>query len=1040
MNLTEISIKRPVVAWVMSLVLVIFGMFVFSELPVRELPEGIQPPVVQVQTDYKSASAEIIDEEITQKIEDVIGGAEGIKNIDSTSLNGRSRINIEFNTDIDIDNAANDIRERVSRVVDNLPSESSPPQILKRAAGFTTTMWLGLSSPTWNDLDLGDYAERYLVDAFSSVPNVGRILVGGLRELSVRVWVDPIKLAANDLTIQEVEGALRNENVDLPAGTLEADNRDLTLNIDKSYTNIETIKSLPIKKVKNKVILLSDVANVEFGPVSEKTLFKAQRKNAKNLKTVGIGIYAKSGASTVELSSQIKKKINEIKSSLPDGLNLEIAFNRATYVGTAIQEVYKSLIIAFILVVLIIYLFLGNLKAVIVPAIALPVSLIGSFLGLYIFDLSINIFVLLSFILAIGIITDDSVIMTDAIYTRIEKGETSLVAAYKGSKQITFAIIATTLILVAVFLPLIFIKGIAGTLFRETAIALSFSIVVSSFVALTLSPMLGSKFLSKKEKKGLFVKKFNNLFKSFSEGYIETLGYWLNKKKIISGFIILVVLGSIFLFNFTKKELIPIEDRGAYLIIGSTDEGSSFEYTQDKAQIIESRLLKLLEAENSPYERLIMRVPGFGKSATTYNSFIIIALLDEWKNREKGSQTVLREAIGKIVSVPQAFAFPISPQSIRISSYNKPVQMVIYGSSYEELEKIQKEVIQSLRKNRNLSRIESDYNKNKPEVKLITNKNRAKDLGVSTETIGRTLETFYGGKKVTTFNRMGREYPIILQQYLSDRRNKDGISKIHVRSETSGKLVSLASLVEFEEKGTAETLPRYNRQRAVTISAAIDENYSLAEAMKYLENTMNNLAPQNQITWKGKSEELKETSNEIFIIFALALITAYLVMAATFNSFIHPFIIILTVPLAVFGGLIFILFLNSSINIFSQIALVILIGISTKNSILIVDYANQIRRTGAKIEIAIKEACKLRIRPIIMTSLSTMIAMLPLVIGNIGPGAGEGSRLAVGSTILGGMIISTFFTLYITPTMYLALAKNTKRIDAVDLELKKQLN
>ena len=1040
MNLTEISIKRPVVAWVMSLVLVIFGMFVFSELPVRELPEGIQPPVVQVQTDYKSASTEIIDEEITQKIEDVIGGAEGIKNIDSTSLNGRSRINIEFNTDIDLDNAANDIRERVSRVVDNLPSESSPPQILKRAAGFTTTMWLSLSSPTWNDLDLGDYAERYLVDAFSSVPNVGRILVGGLRELSVRVWIDPIKLAANDLTIQEVERALRNENVDLPAGTLEADNRDLTLNIDKSYTNIETIKSLPIKKVKDKAILLSDVANIEFGPVSEKTLFKAQRKNAKNLKTVGIGIYARSGASTVELSNQIKKKINEIKPLLPDGLNLEIAFNRATYVGTAIQEVYKSLIIAFVLVVLIIYLFLGNLKAVIVPAIALPVSLIGSFLGLYIFDLSINIFVLLSFILAIGIITDDSVIMTDAIYTRIEKGETSLVAAYKGSKQITFAIIATTLILVAVFLPLIFIKGISGTLFRETAIALSFSIVVSSFVALTLSPMLGSKFLSKKEKKGLFVKKFNNLFKSFSEGYIETLGYWLNKKKIISGFIIFVVLGSIFLFNFTKKELIPIEDRGAYLIIGSTDEGSSFEYTQDKAQIIESRLLKLLEAEDSPYERLIMRVPGFGKSATTYNSFIIIALLDEWKNRKKGSQTVLREAIGKIVTVPQAFAFPISPQSIRVSNYNKPVQMVIYGTSYEELEKIQNEVIQTLRKNRNLSRIESDYTKNKPEVKLITNKNRAKDLGVSTEIIGRTLETFYGGKRVTSFNRMGREYPIILQQYLADRRNKDGISKIHVRSETSGKLVSLASLVEFEEKGTAETLPRYNRQRAVTISAAIDENYSLAEAMNYLENTMNNLAPQNQITWKGKSEELKETSNEIFIIFALALITAYLVMAATFNSFIHPFIIILTVPLAVFGGLIFILFLNSSINIFSQIALVILIGISTKNSILIVDYANQIRRTGAKIETAIKDACKLRIRPIIMTSLSTMIAMLPLVIGNIGPGAGEGSRLAVGSTILGGMIISTFFTLYITPTMYLALAKNTKRIDAVDLELKKQLN
>jgi hydrophobe/amphiphile efflux-1 (HAE1) family protein len=1040
MFITDVSIRRPVVAWVMSLILIIFGGFVFWELPVRELPDGIQPPVVQVQVDYKSASAEIIDQEITQKIEDVIGGAEGIKNIDSTSLNGRSRINVEFNTNIDLDDAANDIRERVSRVVDNLPSEADAPQILKQSAGFTTTMWVALSSPTWSDLDLGDYAERYLIDVFSSVPNVGRILVGGLRELSVRVWIDPIKLAANDLTIQEVEGALRNENVNLPAGTLEATNKDLNLNIDKSYSNIESIKQLPIKKSKEKVILLSDVAEVEFGPVSEKTLFTAQRKNALNLKTVGIGIYAKSGASTVELSKEVKKKITEVNKALPEGLKLEIAFNRATYVGTAIEEVYKTLIIAFVLVVAIIYLFLGNLKAVIVPAVALPVSLIGSFLGLYLFGLSINIFVLLSFILAIGIITDDSVIMTDAIYTRIENGETPLVAAYKGSKQITFAIIATTLILVAVFLPLVFIKGIAGTLFKETAIALSFSIVVSSFVALTLSPMLASKFLIKKPKNNFIVVGFDKAFKSFSNFYLETLEFWINKKKTISLFIILVLAGSVFLFNYTTKELLPNEDRGSYLIIGQTDEGSSFEYTRDKAQQIENRLIPLLEAEDSPYQRLIMRVPGFGRSSTTYNSFIIIALLDDWKNRKKDSQTVMREAIGKIVSLPETLAFPISPQSIRVSSYNKPVQMVIYGSTYEELEGISNAVINKLRANRNLSRIESDYTRNKPEVKLITNKIRANDLGISTENIGKTLETLYGGKRVTTFNNMGREYPIILQQYLSDRRNKEDLSKIYVRSNTTGKLVSIVSLVDLKEEGTAEALSRYNRQRAVTISANIEENYSLADAIKYLENIMEEVAPTNQITWKGESEELKETSNEIFIIFALALLTAYLVMAATFNSFIHPFIIILTVPLAIFGGLVFILFLNSSINIFSQIALVILIGVSTKNSILIVDYANQIRTTGKKIEEAVMEACKLRIRPIIMTSISTMIAMIPLVIGNIGPGAGEASRLAVGSTILGGMIISTFFTLYVTPTMYLTLARNTKRIDAIDLELKQELS
>ncbi len=1035
MYLTDVSIRRPVVSWVLSLILIVFGVFVFWKLPVRELPSGLQPPVVQVQVEYASASAPIVDEEVTQVIEDVIGGAEGIKNIDSKSENGKSTINIEFDTEIDLDDAANDIRERVARVVGRLPAESDPPRILKQAAGFTTTMWLALSSSTWSDLELGDYAERHLVDQFSSVKNVGRIMIGGLRELSVRVWIDPIKLAANNLTIQEVEFALRNENVRLPAGTLEANNIDLTINIDKSYNDLEKLKQLPIKKGKDNLVRLADIANIEFGPVSEKALFRAQSKEAINLKTVGIGIYARSGASTVELSKEIKKKIKEVRNNLPDGLNLEIAFNRATYIGEAINEVYKTLIIAFILVVAIIYLFLGNIKAVIVPAVALPVSLIATFLGIYLFGLSINIFVLLSFILAIGIITDDSVIMTDAIYRRIENGESPLVAAYKGSKQITFAIIATTLILIAVFLPLIFIEGIAGTLFRETAIALSFAIVVSSFVALTLSPMLGSKFLDKKTKSNFFVVKFDIFFKGFSNFYRDTLKFWLDKKKTIITFIILMIIGSGSLYNYSKKELLPLEDRGAYLIIGFTDEGSSFQYTRNRAEDVEKRLIPLLKPDNSPYNKFLMIAPGFGSK----NSFLIIALLDNWKNRKQNSQTIMRQAIGKIVTVPQALAFPISPQSIRVSSYNKPIQMVIYGNTYEELEDIQSKVIGMLRRNTNLSRIETDYTRNKPEVKIIINKNKAKDLGISTQSIGQTLETLYGGKTVTKFNKLGKEYPIILQQYSYDRKNQESLSKVFVRSENSGKLISLANLVDFKEEGSANKLSRYNRQRAVTISANINENYTLTEAIKYLEKTMSQIAPEKQIAWKGKSEELKETSNELYVIFALALLTAFLVMAATFNSFVHPFIIVLTVPLAVFGGLVFILLLNTSINIFSQIALVILIGISTKNSILIIDYANQLRTMGKDLKTAVSEACDLRFRPIIMTSLSTMIAMMPLVVGNIGPGAGEGSRLAVGATILGGMVISTFFTLYVTPTMYLTLAKNTKRIDAIDIELDNQL-
>ena len=1040
MFITDLSIRRPVVSAVFSMILVIFGLFVFFKLPVRELPSGLQPPVVQVQVDYRGASAEIISSEIVEILEDVIGGAEGIKNIDSTSENGRGTIKIEFNTNIDLDAAANDIRDRVSRVSDNLPEDSKAPEILKQSAGFTTSMWVSVSTTVWSDLEIGDYTRRYLVDNFSNVPGVGRVLVGGLRELSVRIYIDPIKLAANDLTVQDVEQSLRKENISLPAGILEANNIDLTINLDKAYKDLDSIKRLPIKKVKNSVIRLENIAEVKYGPVSEKTLFKSYSKDGKpNEKVVGIGIYAKSGASTVELSKKIRERIKVVQKTLPDALKLGIAFDRATYINAAINEVYKTLAIAFILVVIIIYLFLGNIKAVIVPAVALPVSLISAALGLWFFGLSINIFVLLAAILAIGIITDDSVIMTDAIYHRIENGETSLVAAVNGSKSVTFAIISTTLVLVAVFLPLIFIEGISGTLFRETAISLTFAIVASSFVALTLSPMLGSKFLNKNTKKTKIVLKFEKYYKSFLEFYSETLKYWITKDKLITGFMFSVVVVSVLLFNFAPKELLPQEDRGVYLIIGKTDEGSSFQYTADKAEEIERRLIPLIKKEGESYKRVVMRVPGFGRASKSYNSFIIIALLDNWKNRNESAKKIMRKAMGKIVTVPQALAFPISPQSIRVSQFNKPIQLVLLGKNYEELELWQKVIMMELRKNKNLAAIESDYSKNKPEIKLVINRKKAQDLGVSIQSIGSTVSTLFSGKTVTKFNRLGKEYPIILQADIENRKKSESLSKIFVRSDTTGKLISLANLVEFEEVGSAKILARYNRQRAVTISARLVGDYTLSEALDFLEKTVSKNTPDARIEWKGKSEELKETSNELFIIFALALITAFLVMAANFNSFIHPVVIMLTVPLSVFGGIIFILLFNSSINIFSQIALVILIGISTKNSILIVDWANQLRRAGKNIQGAALEACRRRFRAIIMTSLSTMIAMVPLLIGNIGPGAGEGSRLAVGATIFGGMLISTFFTLYVTPTMYVLLTKNTKRIDAVDLQLSKEL-
>mgnify|MGYP001211128027 FL=1 len=933
MFITDLSIRRPVVSAVFSMILVVFGLFVFWKLPVRELPSGLQPPVVQVQVDYQGASAEIISSEIVEIIEDVIGGAEGIKNIDSTSENGRATIKIEFDTSIDLDAATNDIRDRVSRVADNLPEDADAPEILKQSAGFTTSMWLSVSSTTWTDLEIGDYTRRYLVDNFSNVKGVGRILVGGLRELSVRIYISPTKLAANDLTVQEVEQAIRNENISLPAGSLEATNIDLTINLDKAYKDLSSIKQLPIKKIKNSVIRLENVAEIKYGPVSEKTLFKAQSKEGgPNEKVVGIGIYAKSGASTVELSKKIRERIKVVQKTLPDSLKLGVSFDRATYINAAINEVYKTLAIAFVLVVIIIYLFLGNIKAVIVPAVALPVSLISASLGLWFFDLSINIFVLLAAILAIGIVVDDSIIMTDAIYNRVENGETPLVASVNGSKSVTFAIISTTLVLVAVFLPLIFIEGLSGTLFKETAISLTFAIVVSSFVALTLSPMLGSKFLNKNTKKSKIVLKFEKYYESFLEFYSETLNYWINKQKTIIGFMFFIVIASVLLFNFSPKELLPQEDRGVYLVIGKTDEGSSFEYTADKAEEIERRLIPLIKKDGESYKRVIMRVPGFGRASKSYNSFIIIALLDDWKDRNESAKKIMRKAIGKIVTVPQALAFPISPQSIRVSSYNKPVQMVLLGNSYEQLERWQKIIMTELRKNKNLAAIESDYSKNKPEIKLIINRKKAQDLGVSIQSIGTTVSTLFSGKTVTKFNRLGKEYPIILQADIKNRKKSESLSKIFVRSDSTGKLISLANLVEFDEVGSAKILSRYDRQRAVTISARLIGDYTLSEALSFLEKTVNENVPDARIEWKGKSEELKETSNELFIIFALALLTAFLVMAANFNSFIHPVVIMLTVPLSVFGGIIFILLFNSSINIFSQIALVILIGISTKNS------------------------------------------------------------------------------------------------------------
>ena len=641
----------------------------------------------------------------------------------------------------------------------------------------------------------------------------------------------------------------------------------------------------------------------------------------------------------------------------------------------------------------------------------------------------------MALVLAIGIVVDDAIVMLENIVRRIELGESPLVAAYKGSKQVSFAIIATTLVLVAVFIPLIFVKGLSSVLYMETAVTLSFAVIISSFVALSLSPMLASKVLSQNDKKNKLTYSFEKKLKDFKIFYKNSLSYWIDKKKTVIFFLFSVLILTIAAFLYAPKQLIPKEDRGAFFVIVKAPQSSGFDFTSNKAQEIEGFLLpKIGKGE---YRRVILRVPGFGKSSKQVNSAFIIALLESWEKRDRSGQKIMMESFKEISKVPGVLAFPIMPQGIRTGGVEKPIQFVIQGNTYEELIRW-KEIIKSeARKNKNLTNIEDDFELNKPILNVKIDQKKTSDLGISTVEIGKTIETIFGSKNVTNFTKDGKEYSIILQGDLSNRNEPSSLNKVYVRSKNTNKLISLSNLVTIDEEGTAPFLSRYNRQKAVTISANIIGDYTLVSALNFLEDVVKKNTPEARVEFKGESEQIKEISYQIYLIFVLALITAYLVMAAQFESFKHPLTIMLTVPLAILGGLVGLLLVGSSINVYSQIALIILIGLATKNGILIVEFANQLRNEGKNIKTAVMESASIRLRPILMTSSSTIFGVLPLIISS---GPGEASRLTVGITIFAGMFFSTFFTLYVIPVIYLIIGKNTKSINYIEEKLKKELS
>jgi HAE1 family hydrophobic/amphiphilic exporter-1/multidrug efflux pump len=937
---------------------------------------------------------------------------------------------MEFEPGVSVDEATNDIRDRVSRIIDNLPDNASRPEIFKTSEGNQVAIWLRLRSKNLNDLDLSDYASRYLKDYFSSVDGVGQIILSGEKEISLRVWINPSALSARDLTVSDIESVLLKENIELPAGRLESKSIDLNIKVDKNYKNIEDFKNLPIKRARDgSLVRLKDVARVELGPLNLRTLFKGNGDPV-----VGIGIYQQSNSNTIAVVDGIKKKLTEVKKDLPEGIQLDVAFDRSNYIRVAVNEVYVTLFISVALVVGVIYLFLGNLTSVIIPALAIPVSLISTFLLIYAANFSLNLFTLMALVIAIGLVVDDAIVMLENIYRRVEGGESPLIASYKGASQVSFAIIATTVVLIAVFVPLVFVKGIVGKLFTELALTLSFSIVISAFVALTLSPMLASKYLKVSHSKPNFLKKFDSYLDKFSNFYFETLLLLLYKKKEIIIFLVGVLISVIILFKITPKELIPPEDRGVFYVVIQAPDGSGFEYTKEKVENIEK--IFLADLGKGLYREILVRVPGFQSGIDQVNTGFLIVLLEDWGKRKKFSSENLGGIFQQLNSFPGVKAFPIMPQGLRGGAGEKPVQFVLKGNTYEELIKWKEILKTEIVKNKNLVNVDDDLDLTKPQLKIKINADKAADLGVSVDSIAKTIETMFGSKEVTKYTKDGREYSVMLQADVKNRREPSNLNKVVVRS-SSGKLVPLTSVATFYEESTYTSLNRYNRQRAVTISARLVGGYTISEALNYLEGITKEKLPANaRVDYKGESLEFKNTSSDIYFIFILALFTAYLSLAAQFESWRHPLTIMLTVPLAILGGIIGLWVIGSSLNIYSQIALIVLIGLAAKNGILIVEFANQLRTQGLQLKEAIIESCRVRLRPILMTSVATIIGVVPLIIAT-GPGAA--SRATVGIVIFMGMLFATLFTLYVIPVMYLIIGKNTGRMDAVEIELEKQL-
>jgi multidrug efflux pump len=1029
MILSDISVKRPVFATVLSLLLITFGVLTFLQLPLREYPD-VNPPVVSISTDYRGASAAVVESKITRLLEELVSGIEGIDNISSSSSDGSSRINIEFKLSRDIDAAANDVRERIARALDRLPEEAGAPEIYKTDSNTDVIMWLNLSSPSLSGLELADYAERYLRDRFAVVDGVAQVRIGGGGRYAMRIWLNSHELAARNLTVADVEAALRRENIELPAGRIESQHREFSVRVARAYQNVNDFSQLVLQRnADGNIIRLAEVAKVELGAADYRTEL---RGNGEPM--VGIGIIQQSTANTLEVARGVKAEAERVRQQLPSHIELHTSYDTSVFVENAIQEVYKTLFIAMILVIMVILVFLGSIRATLIPAVTVPISLISAFLVISALGFSINLLTLLALVLAIGLVVDDAIVVLENIYRRIEEGEPPLLAAYNGARQVSFAVIVTTLVLIAVFVPIAFLQGNVGRLFSEFALTMAAAVGFSSVVALSLSPMMCSQLFRRELRKNSLNIFMDNLFQWLANIYVVLLKYTLKISPLIILILFGIGYGSYQLFQKIPTEFAPKEDRGAFFVMMNAPEGATFEYSQSYMRNIEQSLMQYVE--NGEVTRALARVPRSFGSTAAVNSGIGILVLEDWDKR-RSAWVIMQELNDELQQLIGVRAFPVMRSSFGQRGIQQPVQFVLGGSTYEELVAWRDIILQHAQQNPNLLSLDSDYKETKPQIMLFIDKDRAADLGVSIMTIGRTLETLLGSRTVTTFSREGEEYDVLLQGETDIYRTPSDLAKIYVRSERNGNLIPLSNLVTLEELATSVSLERYNRMRAITISANLADGYTLGEALDFLEQIVAKELPQARIDYKGQSADFKNAAQAVNFTFILALLIVFLVLAAQFESFIHPLVIMLTVPLAIFGALLGLDYNGQSINIYSQIGIVMLIGLATKNGILIVEFTNQLRDAGHEFQSALLLAAQQRLRPILMTAITTIMGALPLILAS---GAGSESRIVIGIVVFWGISFATFFTLFVIPSAYWLLAKNTKSPNAISKRLQELQN